>query len=232
MVRQVRQLDQQADAIILILAHTHNAAAANLHTGLADVIQRIQTVLVGPGCDDVAVVLLGGVQVVVVIIQTGLGQLCRLLFLQHAQGHAGLQPEGFHLPDHIQNIGHVFLRRTAPGRAHTEPGGALLLCRLSLGHHLLDFQQLLFLEASVVMTALRAIFAVFRAGTGLDRQQRAHLHLVGIKVLPVRTLGTKQKIVKGKLKQLAGFLQCPVVTELCSGHVKVLLTFPGLGVYG
>jgi len=48
----------------------------------------------------------------------------------------------------------------------------------------------------------------------------------------MHALGTEQKIVKGELKKLAGFLQCPVVAEFCSGHVKVLLTFPGLWVYG
>jgi hypothetical protein len=82
------------------------------------------------------------------------------------------------------------------------------------------------------MTTLRAILAVFRAGTGLDREQRAHLNLIRVKVLPVDALGAKQKIIERKIEKLASFLKRPVVAGSGGSHVRVLLTFPGFLVYG
>jgi hypothetical protein len=43
-------------------------------------------------------------------------------------------------------------------------------------------------EAGFVACALRAIFTIFRAGAGFDRQQGADLHLARIKVLTMDLL--------------------------------------------
>jgi hypothetical protein len=43
---------------------------------------------------------------------------------------------------------------------------------------------------------LRAVFAIFRAGAGFDRQQLADLHLLLIEVLAVDLLGFKQQFKK------------------------------------
>ena len=128
----------------------------------------------------------------VVVIQPGIGQFCRLLLFEHAKGHAGLKPQGLHLFDHVQNIRHVLLRRTAPGGAHAKPGSPLFFRGPGLSHNFFDFQQLLFLKTGVVMTALGTVFAILRAGAGLDRQQGAYLNLVRIKILAMHTLGTEQ----------------------------------------
>ena len=42
------------------------------------------------------------------------------------------------------------------------------------------------------MAALRAVFAVFGAPPGLDGQKRAQLHLIGIKIPPVHTMGGEE----------------------------------------
>ena len=93
MLGQIRELNQQPYPVVFVFAHTHNAATAHLHAGLAHVIQGIQAILVGSGGDDVVVVLLGGIQVVVVVVQPGAGQLPGLFLFQHAQGHAGFHAQ-------------------------------------------------------------------------------------------------------------------------------------------
>ena len=232
MLGQVRELNQQPYPVVFVFAHTHNAAAAHLHAGLAHVIQGIQPILVGSGGDDVVVVLLGGVQVVVVVIQSGVSQLPGLLLFQHAQGHAGFHAQGFHLLYHIQHIRHVFPGRATPGGTHAEPGRALLFGCAGFCDHFFDFQQLFLFQPGVVMTALGAVLAVLRAGAGFDRQKGADLHFVGVEMLPVNRLGTEQQIVERQVEKIPGFLKRPVVTEGSSGHGKVLLTFARFLVYG
>ncbi len=107
MLRQVRQLDQQAGAIVQRLTHAEDAARADLHPRLAHVAQRLQTLGVGAGGDDVAVELRRGIQVVVVVVQARSGQGAGLLLIQLAEGHAGFQAHGLDALDHLQHIGHV-----------------------------------------------------------------------------------------------------------------------------
>jgi hypothetical protein len=53
----------------------------------------------------------------------------------------------------------------------------------------------------LVVAALRAVFAIFRAGAGFDRQQRAHLHLVRVEMFAVHLLGAEQQVVKRQVEQ-------------------------------
>jgi hypothetical protein len=48
------------------------------------------------------------------------------------------------------------------------------------------------LDLGFEMAALRAVFAVFGAPPGLDGQKRAQLHLIGIKIPPVHTMGGEE----------------------------------------
>jgi hypothetical protein len=60
--------------------------------------------------------------------------------------------------------------------------------------HLLHFHQALGFQTGFVARALRAIFTIFRAGAGFNRQQRADLHLARIKVLAMDLLRFEQQI--------------------------------------
>jgi hypothetical protein len=42
--RQIRQRDQHVDAVVLVLIHTKDAAAAHFHAGLPDIFERFKTV--------------------------------------------------------------------------------------------------------------------------------------------------------------------------------------------
>ena len=212
-LRQVGQLDQQAGAIVQRLAHAEDTAGADLHPRLAHVAQRLQTLTVGAGGDDIAVVLRRGVEVVVVVIQPRCGQRLGLLLIELAEGHAGFQAHGLDPFDHLQHVGHVLGRRVLPGGAHAET------CRadgLGFGRslqHLLHLHQLLFIEAGVVVPGLRAVLAVFRAGAGLDREQRGNLHAVSIEVLTVHGLRLEQQIVEGLLEERLDLGEGPIVTR-------------------
>ena len=100
------QRKQHAGAVGTLLAHAHDAAATDLDAGLAHVGERVEALLECSRRDHLAVVLGRGVDVVVVIVETGIGQNARLLRLQHAKRHAGLETEFLHAAHH--------------GRQHTE----------------------------------------------------------------------------------------------------------------
>src|SRR3546814_10204027 len=74
MHRQVRKLAQQLGAIMLLFAHADDAAAADLDAGATHVIERIETILVRACADDLAVELRRGIEIVVVVIEPGVGQ--------------------------------------------------------------------------------------------------------------------------------------------------------------
>ena len=76
--RQVRQGAQHRGAIRDGLAHPEDPAATDVHPHRADMVERIEPVLVSPGADDALVIRLGRVQVVVVIIEPGLLEAFRL----------------------------------------------------------------------------------------------------------------------------------------------------------
>jgi hypothetical protein len=74
--------------------------------------------------------------------------------------------------------------------------------------HLLDFHQAFGFQTGFIARALRAIFAIFRAGAGLDRQQRADLHMARIEVLTVYLLRFKQQL---KERFLNNSVTCDIV---------------------
>src|SRR3546814_2030573 len=93
MHRQVRKLAQQLGAIMLLFAHADDAAAADLDAGATHVIERIETILVRACADDLAVELRRGIEIVVVVIEPGVGQTIGLRRLEHAERHAGSSEE-------------------------------------------------------------------------------------------------------------------------------------------
>ena len=52
---QVRQRCDHADPIVAGFAHADDAAAADMNAGGADMIERVQTILIRPSADDLAV---------------------------------------------------------------------------------------------------------------------------------------------------------------------------------
>ena len=51
------------------------------------------------------------------------------------------------------------------------------------------------------MPALSAVFTVFRAGTRLNAQERAHLYRIWIEILAVNGLSPEEQIVERRLIQ-------------------------------
>ena len=66
--------------------------------------------------------------------------------------------------------------------------------------HLFNLHQAFGFQTGFIARALRAVFAVFRAGAGLNRQQRADLNLARVEVLAMDLLRFKQQIQKGFIK--------------------------------
>ena len=84
----------------------------------------------------------------------------------------------------------------------------------------LERQQFFALEGGVVLRTLGAVATILRASTGLDTQQRADLHPVGIEVTAVHLLCLEQQVVERFVEQGLDLLDLPVMTD-CT-HVSLL----------
>ena len=204
---------QQAGALVARFAHADDAAATGLHAGMAHVLQRVEPVLVLAGVDHLAVDLRRGVEVVVVVVEPGGLQRVGLRSTQHAQRGAGFQTEAFHRAHDLGHFHHIAILRAAPGRAHAEAAGAGILRRLRTLQHCFHAHQFLRLYAGVVARRLRAIRAVFRAATGLDRQQGGHLYRIRIVVLAMHRVRAMQQLVERQREQRDHFGAGPVVAD-------------------
>ena len=211
MDRQHGQRMEESDTILARLAHADDAARADIDARIADIFQRHQTIVEGPGGDDLLIMFGRGVDIMVVIIEACFGEHIGLAFAQHAQRHAGFHAHLAHALHHLDDGGHVAILGVAPGRAHAEarrPCVLRLRCRL---HHRLHAHQLFGLQAAFRRGRLVAVAAILRAAAGLDRQQGRQLHLVAREIGAVDRLRFEHQVAKGQVEQRGDFLPRPVV---------------------
>jgi hypothetical protein len=168
--------------------------------GATDAAERVEAVLVVAGRDHVAVELGRGVEVVVVVVEAGVAELLGLAVLQETQRRARLETQRLHGLDHLEDGIEVALLRSAPRGAHAEAARAGSLRGLRGAEHVASCIS--FESRPVVKRAdCGAVAAVFRTAARLDGQQRRELHCIGVVMLPMHGLSTKQQIVKGQFKQ-------------------------------
>src|SRR3546814_2773448 len=103
---------QEADTILPRFAHPDYAAATDVDSGTADIVQRIEPILECSRGDDIAVIFRAGIDIMVIIIEAGIGQLPRLFSRQHAQRHAGFHAHGADTLPHLDNFRHVAIFRS------------------------------------------------------------------------------------------------------------------------
>ena len=114
------------------------------------------------------------------------------------------RPSALHLADHRRDLLELPSASGCGRRRPCRSGSRRSPCaRRAASSTSLHVQQLLALEPGVVADALRAVGAVLRAGAGLDRQQRAHLHAVRVEVRAVHALGVEQQVVERQREQRA-----------------------------
>ncbi len=130
---------QETDTVRARLAHADDPAAADVDPCVADILQRLDPVLEGSGRDDVGVIFRRGVDIVVVIVEPGIGELLRLIRRQHAQRHAGFDAHLAHALHHLDELGHVPFLGVAPCGTHAETARTMVLRlrrRLQHGLHI------------------------------------------------------------------------------------------------
>ena len=120
---------------------------------------------------------------------------------------------------HGAHLIEIAVLRRPPRRPHAEPARPRSLRRARLVQHGRDVHQLIGGDTGVVMGALWAIGAVFRAAAGLDRQQGRDLYLARIEVLPVDALGVEDEIGEGEVEQGLHLGARPVVAHGAGEHV-------------
>ncbi len=210
------QLRDQSGARAARLTHADDAAATDVDAGAAHAVERLQPVVLGARADDLAVELGRRVDIVVVVIQAGGLELLGLTVPEQAQRRACLQAFGAHRFHHLRHLLELALLRAAPGRAHAEARGAVLLRQPGRGHHLLERQQWLAGDSGVITSGLRAIAAVLRAAAGFNGEQRGQLHGVGVEVLPVHAVGAVDEVVERQFEQRLDLQRGPA---RCAGCV-------------
>src|ERR1700686_4583021 len=78
------------------------------------------------------------------------------------------------------------------------------------------------------MRRLRAIRAIFRTSTGLDRQQRGELNRVGVEVFAMHSLRAKQQVVERQVVERDDIRHAPASQRLrCGGLSGGLSGFVG-----
>jgi hypothetical protein len=75
------QFRDQSGAVPARFTHADDAAATDLEPAGATPLQGVEPILVGVGGDHIAVILRGGIEIVVVVIQSGIFQLLGLTVL-------------------------------------------------------------------------------------------------------------------------------------------------------
>mmetsp|Transcript_2320 Transcript_2320/g.3499 ORF Transcript_2320/g.3499 Transcript_2320/m.3499 type:complete len:266 (+) Transcript_2320:1177-1974(+) len=207
---QCGQRQQHVDPVHLLLAHAYDAAGADLHARLAHPVQGVDTIGKGAGGDDLRVVALGGVDIMVVVVQPGIAQAKHLAVVQHAQRHAGLHTQLLDPVDHRLKRSHVAILWRAPGGPHAIACGTARLGPACLCQNPLHLDQFCRRELGTVTGGLRTIGAVLGTAAGLDAEQFGFLHLIGIIVQPVHRLRLKQQIHKWLVVNCFGFGAGPV----------------------
>ena len=220
MRRLVHEFLQHACPVTTALTHAENAAGTDVDPCTADMIERLEAVLECACRNDIAVELGRGIQVVVVVVESGFLEALCLRPGQHAKRHAGLHAEIAHGPDHFDHLVEISVGRVAPGRPHAEASRAFRfrnLCRLD---DLLDRQQLFAFQRGIVLRALGAVATILGARARLDTQQGTDLDLVGIEVRAMDLLCFKQQVVERLVEQGFDLPGLPVVAD--STHVSLL----------
>ena len=130
--------------------------------GLAHVVDGLQTVVVRAGGDDLTVVFVGGVEVVVVSVQTCILQLHRLFMRKHSQRAAKFKKELVHPFHHVDDFVEVaVIAYLAPCGAHAEACTAGVLRLTCSSQHFFYFKHFMNRHASVITCCLWTISAVF-----------------------------------------------------------------------
>ena len=216
MLGQVRERVRAARRDRPGLAHPDDAAAADLDAGLAHALERVEPVLVGARCDDLAVELGRGVEVVVVVVEPGSFQPCGLSPVSMPSVTQVSSPSALHAFDHAQHRVDVAGPWASARRRPCRSGGPGVLCARAAARTA-SIAISFALEPGIVTGALRAVGAVLRAAARLDRQQRGELDLGRVEEQAMRRLSPKHQLGERKLEQRRDLCTGPVVAQRARG---------------
>jgi hypothetical protein len=167
----------------------------------ANLFKCVQAFLLSACADDLAVELGRGIDVVVVIVETGRLELLRLPWLQHPERRAGFHAESAHGLHHFRHALEVPLFRAPPCGTHAKPRRPFFTRRSRGREDLIDRHQCFVSHARVVARRLRAVTAILRATARLDGEERRELHAVGFEMLPVDRLRAIDEVVERQTVQ-------------------------------
>ena len=211
---EIRQLMQQANPIFVGFAHADDAAATNSNSRAPHSLNGAQPVLVAARADDAAVELGRSIQIVVIGGETRGGQTARLIVGQHAEGAADFELQRGYSSHHLEHRVEVApVPHFAPCGTHAEAAGAFIAGLFCRSADLLDIHQRLILNSRLVMSALRAIAAVFRAPTGFNRKQTTKLDASWIVEFPMDLLRVENQIEQRPMVDLPDGVASPIVTQ-------------------
>ena len=227
---EVGKAGNQACAFGTGFIHADDAAAADFQTGIADFAQSIHAVFVFARMDDVVVAFGVGVEVVVVVVQTGFFEVFSHAVLEHAEGAAHFHAQALHRADDFGNDSHVFRFGAAPCRAHAETAGTARLGNFGFFDDFVHVHHLLFAQIGVVVCRLRAVGAVFGAAAGFDGEQGGKLDFARVEVLAVDFGGLENEVEERQSKQSLDIAFFPITRSRM--RLALGLTAQGYGRYG
>ena len=142
----------------------------------------------------------------IIHVATSLLETGGLGFADHPEGAADFEAEFLHARDRVQHAVELLaIVHAAPGSAHAEAGRAAGLGLTGIDENRLRLHEGFALEAGLIVDRLRTIGAVFGAGAGLDRLQRAELHAGRILIGLVDLLSLEDQRVERQVVERSGF---------------------------
>jgi len=177
---------QHFEAVFHTFTHAQDAPATNIHSGVLNVFNGIESILKRVGGDDLVVKVGTGVDVVVIGSDACFFEFFSGLFGQGAKGDTDFHSEFGHLADGF--LDRFELSRAfpdaAPGSAHAEAGGAVGMGLLGVGENFLSGHEFFPFQSGVVTGALGAVPAVFAASPGFNAEEGAELDFIVFPVTP------------------------------------------------
>ncbi len=153
---------------------------------------------------------------------------------QHAERDAGFHVEAAHAFHHFDDrIELLAVTHLPPGSPHTEALRTRSFGRCCHRQHLLRLHQQVAGQIHLAMMGrLRAVGAVFRTATRLDRQEARLLHPVRVVILPVNRIGAAHEFQKRKPieRAISSTLQSCRMTPSCFASSVIGGFLHGLGL--
>ena len=149
------------------LSHPHDTAAAQFDPGAPRFAERIEPIVEAVRPNHAVVVFARRIDVVVIVVETGIRESFRLPVAKHPKRRAGFESKILHRADNGCDVFDVSILGPAPGGSHAKTGRSELFRRPGGCNDLFERQQRLRVDTRSHADRLGAVTAILGTTTRL-----------------------------------------------------------------